>query len=60
MTHLIITLVGGSRIERWTQTPELTEKFYRDAGAYVFEGGLSQPRYSDTQMDHFSAFPGRR
>lgn len=42
-THLIIILPSKQRVDRWTDTPELTERFYRDAGAYVFEGGEPQP-----------------
>jgi hypothetical protein len=42
-THLVILRSDGMRIECWTDVPELTEAFYRDAGCYVFEGGLPQP-----------------
>lgn len=59
MTHLIITLLSGQRIDYWTDTPELTEQFYRDAGAYVFEGGDPQPVYTDAQYDAVAAFPSR-
>jgi hypothetical protein len=48
VTHLVIIMpVSNQRIERWTDTPELTERFYRDAGAYVFEGGSPQPVRAD-------------
>jgi hypothetical protein len=60
MTHLIITLGNGQRIDRWTDTPEITEDFYRGAGAYVFEGGEPQPVVSDNEIDTCSAFPSRR
>jgi len=60
MTHLIIILPSKQRVDRWTDTPELTERFYREAGAYVFEGGEPQPIVSDDEIDACSAFPSRR
>ncbi|QYN41174.1 hypothetical protein K1T35_48420 (plasmid) [Pseudonocardia sp. DSM 110487] len=60
MTHLIITLPTGQQVERWTDTPEITERFYREAGAAVLEGGVVQPVYKDADIDACSAFPSRR
>jgi hypothetical protein len=55
----VIHLPGNAqRIDRWTDTPELTEAFYRESGAYVFTGGQPQPVFAD--IDTTSAFASRR